>query len=89
MFIRQMEKSCVKPAEAPNGFYRSKTKRTDQVEELARLWAFSISEAIRQAKSLQIVRYEDVIRDPVHTITKMHKVYGTQLTVPQMNRLSR
>ena len=59
------------------------------VVKLATLWSVSVASAIAEAHSMQIVRFEDIIEDPLLTAQLLLHAYGAQMTVPQLSKLSR
>ena len=89
MFLLQGTKSCAKPAQAPRSHEQASFKRKSVIEQLARVWAIAVSEAVSQGRSMQIVRYEDMLLDPVKTFQKIVSLYGVTLSLPQINKVSR
>jgi len=59
------------------------------VERLANQWAANVATMLRTARSVQIVRFEDLVSDPEFASKEIMKRLGTTVSLPQMNRLTR
>jgi len=59
------------------------------IERLAMQWFASVATMLRTGRSLQIVRYEDLVADPEFASKAIMERLGTTASLPQINRLTR
>uniref|UniRef100_H2ZMX0 Sulfotransferase domain-containing protein n=1 Tax=Ciona savignyi TaxID=51511 RepID=H2ZMX0_CIOSA len=87
--LRKMK--CSPPALLPweySSMKKGKEKRT-LVEKLAFIWARNVATMVRIGRGIQIIRLEDLEKDPGRVVVEVFKRIGFTVSVPQINRVIR
>ncbi|XP_076801715.1 dermatan-sulfate epimerase-like protein [Clavelina lepadiformis] len=79
--------TCLPPSVLPREFQN--IKKGNDVERLSKLWVASIASLIRYGRSMQIVRFEDLVSNPEVASTKIYQGLGMTISVPQINKITR
>ncbi|XP_076810698.1 dermatan-sulfate epimerase-like protein [Clavelina lepadiformis] len=82
--------TCRSPTWLPRPYRQTQSHVTDNlIEILSMVWKADVKTVIGNAKSLHIVRFEDILTDPHKTAAKLLMQYGITISLPQINRITR